>query len=101
MKFIFYVAWLPKWPLDEFKQLFHQYWTSKALFTLQKVANDSMKHSKCSRIAKGHSKSLGDDCQLIEMSETEMEAMQLSIDSNTQTEQDRTRGKDMDDNLKD
>ena len=59
------------------------------MFTLQEVAKDSMKCSKCGRLAKGHPKPLGDDCQLIEMAETEMEGMQLivieGIDSSTHT----------------
>ena len=62
-----------------------------------------MKCSKCGRFAKGHPKPRGDDCQLLQMSETEMEAMQLieGTDSNTNTEQDMTRDKDMDDNVND
>ena len=73
------------------------------MFTLQDVEKDSMKCSKCGRCTKGHPKLLGDDCQLLEMSETEIETMQLieGTDSNTNTEKDMTRDKDMDDNVKD
>ena len=52
------------------------------------ITLDSMKCSKCGRDTKGHSKPLGEDCKLPQMSDLEVEAMKLADGETEKTSKD-------------